>query len=210
MNNIQEILDKIGKSKFATLSSERVHHYYGDKMIGWRNSVENRIRNQGQWRPNQKMTPEQGEECRKLHWENNMSITELTLKYGVSPSSIKKILNNKRFWNPNTPYVGIKFRNTPIKKGAKLGPYKNRKIVSVYDEDMNFIEEGVGQEIASSMGFKPNFLNTFLLKTKNNFHKGTKRYYFDKRKSPNFVKTITSGTGHNLNINHYDTINETC
>jgi len=186
MTNIQEILDKIGKSKFATISSERVHHYYGDNMVKWRHSIENRIRNQSGWKYNQKMTPEQAEECRRLHWENDMCITELAVKFEVSGKTIEKILKNKRFWNPNTSYVGIKFRKT--NKGKKFGRHPRRVIVSVYDENMNFIEEGDGREIASSMGYNSAFFNGFLHNTNNNFHEGTKRYYFDKRKLPNFVK----------------------
>lgn len=112
MTNIQQILDKISQQKFAKLSSERVGHYYGDNMVSWRKSELNRIKNQGRWRENQKLTPFQAEEIRRLHWEEDWSLQELTNHFGIAQIGVRKILNNKRFYNKDTKYVGIKFRKT--------------------------------------------------------------------------------------------------
>jgi hypothetical protein len=59
MNNLQELLNKVGDSKFAKLPTKRVHHYYGDKMTEWRHSHDNRIKNLGQQRQDQKLTLKQ-------------------------------------------------------------------------------------------------------------------------------------------------------
>lgn len=182
MQNIQDIVNKIGEQKFAKVPSERVGHYWGEKMIAWRHSEENRLRNQGQWRHNQKLTPQQAEEIRRLHWEDNLSITELSFKYKITNSSIRKILNNKRFYNANTPYIGVKFRKT--RKGQVS---KKKLLVNVYDENGNFLEQDTQDGIAAKLGITILGFRNIFNKNKSRFHKKSKKYFFRDYETPIFV-----------------------
>jgi hypothetical protein len=177
MTNIQEMLDQISKKKFANCKGHE-HHYWNEKLTEWRHSEENRIKNQNQFRKDQRLSPTIADEIRRLHWEDNLSIKELSDKYSVSNTTIKKVVLNERFYNPNSKYVGIKFRS---KTGNKKGSISSkRKMIRVFDENMNFIQECSGTDLCKSMGFNLGYINTFLRNTKTNYHKKSKKYFFGK------------------------------
>lgn len=187
MQNIQDIVNKIAEQKFAKVPSERVGHYWGDKMIAWRNSEENRLRNQNQWRPQQKLTPQQAEEIRRLHWEDNLSIGQLSEKFGVAGIGIRKILNNKRFNNPNAKYIGIKFRLNNQGKPKGESVVGNQQI-KVYDEKGNFIKEDTLDNVSKELGMTRMGFKHILKKTnRKNFHKKSKKYFFRVEETPIFV-----------------------
>lgn len=129
MKTLQELLDEMGNSKIAKLPTKKVHHYYGNNMSEWRHSLDNRIKNMGQQRQDQKLTLEQAQEIRRLHWEENINMSDLSTRFGVAQIGIRKILNNKRFWVENPRYVGIKFRSVG----------KPKKIVYVYKSNKELI-----------------------------------------------------------------------
>ena len=133
MKTLQELLNKMGNSKIAQLPTERVHHYYGDKMNEWRHSLENRVRNMGQQRQDQKLTMSQAQEIRRLHWEENINMTDLSTRFGVANVGIRKILNNKRFWEENPRYVGVKFRNIPSPKKIVYVYNPNKELIHTFD-----------------------------------------------------------------------------
>jgi hypothetical protein len=56
-------------------------------------------------------------------------MTDLSTRFGVAAIGIRKILNNKRFWEENPRYVGVKFRN----------PGKPKKMVYVYKSNKELI-----------------------------------------------------------------------
>jgi hypothetical protein len=106
MKTLQEMLDSVGQSKIAKFKTNEVHHYYG-KLSEWRNSQENRLKNMGKIKQDQKLTPQIAVEIRRLNWEENISVFNLSKRFGVGHPSIRKILNNKRFWQENPKYIGI-------------------------------------------------------------------------------------------------------
>lgn len=180
MTNIQEILNNINRLKFAQLTTEQTEHIYGGKMQTWRYSEQNRIKNQNAIRHNSVLKPGDADEIRRLHWEENSSITDLHLKYKINPGLVRKILKNEKHFNPDAKYIGVKFRK---KGGQKRGNMnmKKRVRISVYDENMNYIETTDGITLAKRYGYNNGYFACFFNRRKDGYNETLKKFFFKEK-----------------------------